>query len=489
MSSRVPILERSNGGGVPKVVARGWGVGIFVSLMNTLHSRARPPFRSLLAAAFLIPAATLCTAQNWKEILGPPRGDLPRPDAYTVKWRGDLTAALAEARQKNRPVFATFRCLPCKQCASFDKDVLEGGPRLTPLLTQFITLRITDANALDMRLFPVAEFQDLDISWWGYFLSPEGRIYAIYGGRDHVSDETRISEESLAATMERVLAHHYDPRRMGWNIDGTAPAMQGAARPPSALPGYKSWKSKRGPAVQNQTCLHCHQVNDILRTPAVEAGTFDKKTDFDVWPLPENVGIHLNRDHGLRVDKVEPGSPADRLGLRAGDVLGAAEGRRLFGQADFRGVLHRGPKGGGSVSLVWLRGAELMTGDLKVAPGWRKTVLDWRASVSGGIVGAYPGFFPINTNDGKRRKYGIATGKMAATPFLGKELKGPAVAAGLKRDHVITAVDGFDGDLTGRSLLTWINMRYDPGDRITFTVRDSHKAESRISFILPSRDH
>ncbi len=435
----------------------------------------------------LFALAAGASAANWPQILGPSQGGLPGPDAPAVQWRSNITAALAEAKLKNRPILATFRCLPCKQCASFDKDVLEGGPRLTPLLTQFITLRITDANAMDLRLFPIADYQDLDISWWGYFLSPEGRIYAIYGGRDHVSDETRISEASFVATMKRVLAHHYDPRRESWDIDGPAPRLTGAVRPPSSLPGYPVWKKKAGSHVQKQTCLHCHQVNDILRTPAVEAGTFNKLTDFYGWPLPENVGIHLDRDHGLRVKRVERGSAAAAAGIRAGDILGAAGGRRLFGQADFRGVLHRGPKGSGEVDVVWLRNGETQSGKLALKSGWRKTQIGWRASVSGGVVGAYPGFFPIRTSDGKRRKYGIPRGKMAATPFLGKTLKGPAVAAGLKRDHGITAIDGHDADITGRIFLTWINLRYDGGDRITFNVRNSRKVDSQISFILPAR--
>lgn len=128
----------------------------------------------------------------------------------------------------------------------------------------------------------------------------------------------------------------------------------------------------------------------------------------------------------------------------------------------------------------------------KLACGSRSqfiTILDWRASVSGGIVGVYPGFFPNRTNGGKRGKYKLAKGKMAVTPYFGKRPKGPAVAAGLKRDHVITAVDGFDGDITGRSLLTWINMRYDPGDRIIFSVRDSRGKDSKVSFIVGSREH
>src|SRR5687768_13436308 len=39
----------------------------------------------------------------------------------------DLPAALAEARRTNRPIFVTFRCVPCKACAGFDAEVAKGS--------------------------------------------------------------------------------------------------------------------------------------------------------------------------------------------------------------------------------------------------------------------------------------------------------------------------------------------------------------------------
>ena len=63
---------------------------------------------------------------------------------------------------------------------------------MTPLLRQFVTVRLTDALQLDLDIFRVEGYQDLDLSWWGYFLSPGGRIYGVFGGRDEVSDKTRI---------------------------------------------------------------------------------------------------------------------------------------------------------------------------------------------------------------------------------------------------------------------------------------------------------
>src|SRR5688500_10971326 len=92
------------------------------------------PFTVLVLFAVLNTFAGPATAApNWDQILGPAQGKLP-PPLPTVSWRPELKAALAEARLQNRPLFVTLRCLPCKQCSAFDKDVLEGGGELDPLL-------------------------------------------------------------------------------------------------------------------------------------------------------------------------------------------------------------------------------------------------------------------------------------------------------------------------------------------------------------------
>src|SRR4051794_20235424 len=72
---------------------------------------------------------------RWDEIVGPSRGQVTAP-LEKVTWRNDLAAAMKEAHESDRPLFVTLRCLPCKQCSAFDKDVLEGGPDLDPLLKQ-----------------------------------------------------------------------------------------------------------------------------------------------------------------------------------------------------------------------------------------------------------------------------------------------------------------------------------------------------------------
>lgn len=419
---------------------------------------------------------------DWRTVLSPSQGKWPEP-LPSVVWRDDLLKALADAKAQNRPVFVTLRCLPCKQCSAFDKDVLEGGAQLTPLLRQFITVRLIDAKALDLRLLPVERFQDLDLSWWGYLLSPEGRLYGIFGGKDHVSDATRISPEALASTLTRVLAHHYDPRRSAWDIDGPAANLESAPRNPTNLSGYESWLARGGKEAKAQVCIHCHQVSEILRQPALDAGKFDKLRDTQIWPLPENVGITLDRDDGLLVKSIEPGSSAENAGLRAGDSLAAAGDRRLFGQADFRGVLHRAPNGDAVIPIHWLRSGQEMDGRLHVTGEWRKTVLGWRMSLAQGNIGVDCGFFPLTMSKNERLKLKLTDDAMGVKPYMYKEAT-PASRAGLKGGNFIVAVNGQSPNISGRNFEWWFRERFELGNMITLDVVDGSGKRSQIKYEL-----
>ena len=424
--------------------------------------------KHLLPIALPLALASIsCAAEpDWTEILGPAESKIPPPSDAAIKWRTEFYTALGEAKATGRPLLVTWRCLPCKQCATFDKDVLEGGPELSPLLKQFITVRMTDAGMLDERFFPYRGYQDLDISWWGYFLSPQGRLYAVFGGKDHVSDTTRISTAAFANTMRRVLDHHYDPRREKWKIDGAKPDLTKPKNRPRELPTFTEFK-KGKPWVERQTCTHCHQVNDILNHEAMVKGTFDIKHYTQAWPLPENVGIVVGRDHGLRVRRVEPGSPAAKAGLAPGDELAMAAGRKLFGQADFRGALHRAGYGPSEIDIAWRRGDAIRFGKLTTAADWKAGQNSWRKSVYEGIIGPHLGFFPLHgPRNGK--------GSMSFRPFMGqgaKQKNNKWYPSGLRPGMEIVEVNGRDDDWDSREFIAWFRLNHKPGDEVKIKTR------------------
>ena len=417
----------------------------------------------------------------WTEILGPPQATVPDdPGAgHDVVWRSDFYAALTEAQKSRRPLLVTWRCIPCDQCAEFDKSVLEGSATLDPLLRRFVTVRMTDAAQLDARYFPYQSHQDLDLSWWAYLMRPDGAVYGVFGGKDHVSDSTRISEAALANTLTRVLNHHYDPRRERWNIDGPAPETSAAKVGPKDSRGYQLLLEQRPgmdkPHPELGSCVHCHQVGDMQTVEALDAGTFQIEQLTQKWPLPENVGITLDRDDGLLVSAVESRSAADRAGLKAGDRLAMADDTRLFGQADFRGVLHRTAIDDDTLKLAWQRGDEVQFADLQLPDGWRVTENWWRKTVYDGAYGPNMGFFPL-------RGPGFGKGGgLSIKPWMGQPAnQKPIYQTGLRPNMEIIAINDMREDMDIRKLITWFRLNHQPGDEVTYTV----KGGKQFKFVL-----
>lgn len=436
-----------------------------------------------IAACVNVTAADRISPAAWRTILGESEGAIPGDPGGKVTWRNDFPAALDEARSSGKPLLVTWRCLPCEQCAEFDKEILEGSDSLDPLLRRFVTVRLTDAGLLDERFFPYKTHQDLDLSWWAYFLSSSGDLYGVFGGKDHVSENTRISEAAFVNSLKRILAHHYDPRRKTWGIDLAMGSTSKAKSVPADSRGYELLVKKRPgmtkPHREHGSCIHCHQVGDMLTMEALDSGSFSVKQLTRQWPLPENAGILLNRDDGLLVQHIESDSPASKAGLRAGDRLAMANGTKLFGQADFRGVLHRTDFGSDSVDIAWHRGDEVHFGTLQLEDGWRETRNSWRKTVCDGVFGPGMGFFPL-----KGPQSGKGKG-LSVKPWMGPDAKKrPVYQTGLRPNMEIVAIDDLTEDTETRELLAWFRLNHKPGDEVVFTVRGGRK----FRFVLPEEE-
>lgn len=468
-----------------------WWAGQNVSLDESQLMANRFLFSQRLRVVVMCVAASSCghvvlmaepTADAvWRTILTTPPASLPAdPDpGGTVVWRDSFDLALAEAKGSGMPLLVTWRCLPCQQCAEFDKEILDGSDALNPLLRRFVTVRLTDASLLDERFFPYRTHQDLDLSWWAYCLSPDGDLYGVFGGKDHVSENTRISEAAFVNTLRRVLAHHADPRRATWDVDRPMGASSLVERGPRDTVGYKLLLEKRPgmeqPHKELGSCIHCHQVGDMLTMESLADGSFRVEAFTGRWPLPENVGLLLDRDDGLRVSAVEPNSPAALAGLQPGDQLGMANGTRLFGQADFRGVLHRASQGADQIRVGYVRDGRPQFGSLVVEPGWRETNSSWRKTVYDGVYGPGMGFFPLN---GPRAGKGQG---LSIKPWMGPNpADRPVFATGLRPHMEIVAIDSMRDDLPTRELITWFRLNHKAGDEVVYEVRDGTMFRFRL---------
>src|SRR5687767_446249 len=117
---------------------------------------------SALAPLLLLAAAALSAQEapeggrtrDWDEILGVRQGKLPSPRP-NVQWDSDFALAKAQAAKEGRPLFVVLRCVSAPQCGLFDREVLAGSPLLDPLLRQFVNVRLTTIQDLDLRQFPV----------------------------------------------------------------------------------------------------------------------------------------------------------------------------------------------------------------------------------------------------------------------------------------------------------------------------------------------
>ena len=76
--------------------------------------------------------------------------------------------------------------------------------------------------------------------------------------------------------------------------------------------------------------------------------------------------VGLPEEEGLLVREVEPGSAAERGGVREGDLVVTAGGRDVRSVADLRDALD-GLSGGGTLELGLVRGVERRTALVEVA--------------------------------------------------------------------------------------------------------------------------
>jgi hypothetical protein len=325
-------------------------------------------------------------------------------------------------------------------------------------------VRVVTINDIDLALFQF----DYDQTWCAFFLNADGTIYGRYGTRAAGGKDstTHISIASLRKTMRRALELHRD-----YPANKARLAGKRGPKPEYRVP-------KDIPRVKHTHCIECHQVRgNVLR----HKWRNKRLGAADVWPypLPENIGLTMDPDDGLRVKTVAPGSPAGRAGIAAGDELVTLDGQRLISQADIQWVLHQAHEET-KLAAVLKRGGKELRKTIALSGPWKESDLSWRASTGDGLRF---GLHTVALSAAEKKKAKLAADGLALVVkgMEGKRTAGPS-KAGLRVGDVIVAVDGKTAAMTESQFLAHVRLKHPPGDRVKLTVL---RRKERLELTIP----
>jgi hypothetical protein len=307
-----------------------------------------------------------------------------------------------------------------------------------------VRVRLIRIAGADLRLFDF----DHDLTWYVFFLSPDEKIYGRYGGRDARDAEARLSLAGLRYAMSAALAAHR--QRGGIAVQRQGPHVRAEDYPAAKRPNAAG-------------CIHCHQVNEFRREALKESGQW-RREDRWVYPLPENIGLALEVDAGNRVAKVTPSSPAERVGVRSGDVLQTLNGYPVASFADAQYALHKAPPEG-RIAISWQRAGQALQGELEVATGWRKTNLTWRPS----LLDLLPGLalYGDDLSAAEKKTLGLSEKRLA---FRQQKPAKDAREAGVREGDIILGLDDLRLEMTMDEFLAHVRRNYLVGDRVMLNV-------------------
>jgi hypothetical protein len=299
---------------------------------------------------------------------------------------------------------------------------------------------------------------DYDLTWAAFFLNGHEKIYGRYGGRTASSPDAYLTLSGLKNALRRALdTHRREPKEK-------------RSREPLPVRTVEEYPAAR--KFEPGACIHCHQVYDFRR----DALKADRKWQLDevwVYPMPENIGMTLDRERGDRIESINEKSSAASVGLRAGDVLKQVNGQRVASFADVQYALHRADENG-KIRFILQRGEQEISAEISPQSGWRVTDIGWRAS----MWGLEPSPYVHGRDLSAREKAALNLPEKGMAFRQADYVPGPAKRAGIKADDIIFGVDGKRLELTMLQFNVYVRLNYKVGNRITFNVlRDGKRLD------------
>ncbi len=335
-------------------------------------------------------------------------------------------------------------------CKSIDAQVVRpDDPQLTALLGRFVPVRLTSLKNVDLNTFRF----DYDLTFTALMMNADGHTYSRYGTRDTNSATDRLSIPGLKTAMRGALAWH---------------EKQAGKKPvTSSVTPRKTFTAADYPAfarskLAQESCYHCHYANDARYKQLRADRTFTKRMLFQ-YPLPENIGITLNVDTNNVVKSVRPDSPAQRVGVKPGDVVVAANDTPVLTSADLQFILNGVPEPGTVTLQVTRNQRPLKPMMLRLTRGWRETDISWRPSQ--GAIPPILGIWEQPLTGDEKKQRGIAPDRMALrVSFVFPGEKWKATYGDLRLNDVIVGVGGRElGHMSPRQFHTYFRLNFNVG--------------------------
>jgi serine protease Do len=394
----------------------------------------------------------------------------------------DLSNGIRVARKMHKPLLVVFRCVPCKACQKFDDDVARRDPIIRDLLDEFVCVRMPQANNMDLSHFQF----DFDLSFAVFFMDADLTIYGRYGTRSDRPEVEDISLEGLRKAMSEALRIHRNRAAFTASLSGKQ-IKPSRFKMPRDYPGIAArFQDVEGDAgITAKSCIHCHQIRDAERRWYRSSGERLPESVLYPYPDPAVVGLKLDPREMATIERVDPGSPAERAGFKPGDQIVALDGQLLLSIADVQWVLHNAASSGTIAAEVLRSGASIPLA-LHLKLGWRRGNISWRTTTWPLREMGLGGMKLESLKDEERRQAGLAPDHMALkiTYLFEFGERVAAKRAGLKKGDIIVSFDGQDRPMTESDLLAYALEQKRPGDRVTVTLlRDGTRLT--VSYPLP----
>jgi S1-C subfamily serine protease len=231
------------------------------------------------------------------------------------------------------------------------------------------------------------------------------------------------------------------------------------------------------------------QHGDAQRTLAITLGALNGRPLLGIVPyipFAQRGGMYGRQNRqpprasGVRIVNVISGSPADKAGLKTGDVVESVDGVKVEPRADLSATILQ-HKVGETVTLS-VRTDGQAARDVKVTldknsrkPDSPYLGIEYTWLLAAPMMGMLPPFALDNGPDGTAVKTGVLVRTVTANS--------PADKAGLKARDLITAIDGVPVAIPRAIYETIANHK--PGDSLTLTVyRFSEDKESKLVVTL-----